>query len=114
MSESELKLVSSDGLLDRIVMAVELIANRRPNKVRSIGVESLLHKEIDLTQVYTSQVDGNFLTIGRLGPKFADIVGHLYHLYTIHMDGKSATVADFSTPRSVSRGFALTLAKIRL
>jgi hypothetical protein len=29
-------------------MAVELIANSRPNKVRSIGVESLLHKEIDL------------------------------------------------------------------
>lgn len=48
MSESELKLVSSDGLLDRIVMAVELIANSRPNKVRSIRVESLLHKEIDL------------------------------------------------------------------
>jgi len=53
-SESELKLVSSDGLLDRIVMAVELIANGRPNKVGSIGVESLLHKEIDLAQVYTS------------------------------------------------------------
>jgi hypothetical protein len=53
-SEAELKLVSGDGRLDRIVMAVELIANGRPNEVRSIGVESLLHKEIDLTQVYTA------------------------------------------------------------
>jgi hypothetical protein len=53
-SEAELKLVSSNGLFDRIVMAVELIANGRSNKVGPIGVESLLHKEINLTQVYTS------------------------------------------------------------
>ena len=85
MSESELKLASSNGLLDRIVMAVELIANGCPNEVGSIGVESLLHKEIDLTQVYTSQVDSYLLSIGRPRPKFAYVVGHprpsCYHLY---------------------------------
>ena len=48
-SESELKLVSGNGLLDCIVVAVELITNGRPDKVSSIGVKSLLHKEVDLT-----------------------------------------------------------------
>jgi len=40
-SESEIKLVSSNGLFDRIVMAVELITNGRPNKVGSVGIKSL-------------------------------------------------------------------------
>jgi hypothetical protein len=52
--ESELELVARDGCLDRILMAVELIADGSPNEVSSVRVKTFLHKEIDLTQVYVA------------------------------------------------------------
>src|SRR5580698_3700851 len=75
-SESQLKLVAGDRCLDRILMTVQLIPNGSPNEVGSVRVKAFLHKEIDLTQVNTAQIDRDFLTVGSLRSKLAYIVDH--------------------------------------
>jgi hypothetical protein len=72
-SEPELKLVAGHGLLDRIAMAVKLVANGCPDEIGSVGVEPFLHEKIDLTQVNITEVDRYLLTIARFKSKLADI-----------------------------------------
>ena len=40
-SQAQLKLVADHGLLDRILMTVELVTNGCPDKVAAMGVEAL-------------------------------------------------------------------------
>jgi hypothetical protein len=70
-------LVAGHGLLDRIAMAVKLVANGCPDEIGSVGVEPFLHEKIDLTQVNITEVDRYLLTIARFRSKLADIVAHL-------------------------------------
>src|SRR5271169_2383002 len=79
--------MASDGLLDRVVMAVKLVANGCPDKVRTIGIEPLLHEEIDMTEVDVAEVDGDLLAIGRLRSKLTYVASHQFHPLSICMDG---------------------------
>ena len=75
-SETELKVMASDGLFDRVVMAVKLVANGCPDKVRTIGIEPLLHEEIDMTKVDVAEIDRDLLTIAGLWSKLAHVLRH--------------------------------------
>jgi hypothetical protein len=44
----------------------ELVADRRPDEVGAIGVEALMHQQIDMAKVNESDIDGNFLSLARL------------------------------------------------
>src|SRR5271170_183342 len=79
--------MASNGLLDRFVMAAELVANRCPDKVRTIGIEPLLHEEVDVTKVDVAEVNGDLLTIAWLRSELAYVVSHPFHPYTIYADG---------------------------
>src|SRR5271170_193523 len=79
--------MASNGLLDRFVMAAELVANRCPDKVRTIGIEPLLHEEVDVTKVDVAEVNGDLLTFARLRSELAYVVSHLFHPVTICRDG---------------------------
>jgi hypothetical protein len=68
--------MAGHGLLDRLVLAVELVANGCPDKVGTIRIEPLLHEEVDMTKVNVAEIDGDLLTIARPGAKLAYIVCH--------------------------------------
>src|SRR5215212_2927825 len=62
-----------DGLLDRLVVPVELVADCGPDEVRPVRVEALLHEKVHLSQIDVSQVDGDLLAIGHLRPQLAHV-----------------------------------------
>ena len=105
-SKPQLKLMASDGLLDRIVMAVKLVANGCSDKVRTIGVEPLLHEEVDMTEVDVAEVDRDLLAIAWPWSKLTYVVDHLCHPAAILMDGiwryrtqLQAAIATFAAKR---------------
>ena len=55
-----------DRLLDGIRVSGELVADRRPDEVGAIGVEALMHQQIDMAKVDESDVDCDFLSLARL------------------------------------------------
>src|SRR5271170_855473 len=79
--------MASNGLLDRFVMAVKLVTNRCPDKVRTIGIEPFLHEEVDVTKVDVAEVNGDLLTFARLRSEVAHVVSHLFHPCAICRDG---------------------------
>jgi len=54
-----------DRLLDGIRVSGELVADRRPDEVGAIGVEALMHQQIDMAKVDESDVDCDFLSLAR-------------------------------------------------
>ena len=44
-------MMAGHGLLDRLVLAVKLVANGRPDKVGTIRIEPLLHEEVEKTLI---------------------------------------------------------------
>jgi hypothetical protein len=84
-SEPELEAMAGHGLLDRVDMTIELIANGRPDEVGAICIEPLVNEKVDVTKVDIAEIDGDLLAVARLGPQLAHIVGHrfpsLHHPY---------------------------------
>src|SRR5271163_846432 len=74
--------MAGHGLLDRLVLAVKLVANGCADKVGTIRIESLLHEEVDMTKVNVAEIDGDLLTIARPRSKLAHVVGHPYAILT--------------------------------
>jgi hypothetical protein len=54
----------------------ELVADRRPDEIGPVRIESFLHHQIDLTEVDIAKVDRDFLGLRGLEPQLAYIVGH--------------------------------------
>ena len=72
-------------------MSGELAADRRPDEVGAIGIESLVHQQIDMAKVDESEVDCDFLSLARLVSQ-ADLILRpssvlINHLYGWYMDG---------------------------
>src|ERR1700756_3842668 len=91
--QTDVELVSSDRLLHRLGLPIELISDRRPNEVGSIGVEPLLHQQIDVAEIDVAEIDRDLLAVACSRPKFPNIIGHapsVCHPYTIHTDGYGA------------------------
>jgi hypothetical protein len=80
-------LVPSNGLLDGVVVAIELIADRCSDEVGAVGIKPLLHQEVDVTEIDIAEIDRDLLAISHFRPKLMYLAGHFYHPYTIHMDG---------------------------
>ncbi len=55
-----------DGLLDGVRVRGDLVSDRRPDKIGAVGVEALLHQQIDMAEVDESDVDRDFLGFARL------------------------------------------------
>ena len=69
-------------------MPFELVADRRPDEIGSIGIEAFLHHEIDLTEVDIAKIDRDLLGIGGPGSQLAHIIGHQAHPFlAIQWDG---------------------------
>ena len=58
------------GLFHHIGMVAQLIADGRADEVSTVRIKTFLNQQIDLAQVDQSQIDGDFLALADLGPRF--------------------------------------------
>jgi hypothetical protein len=91
-TQTKLELVSSNGLLDGIAVAIELIPDRRSNEVGAIGIEPILHQEVDVAEIDIAEIDCDLLAISHFRPKLLHLPDHFYHPCTICMDGIYASL----------------------
>ena len=85
--QTEIQAFAGRGLLDHVGVTFELIADRRPDEIRAVRIEPVLHHQIDVAQIDVAKVDRDFFGFRRLRPQFVDICGHVSHPLTICMDG---------------------------
>src|SRR5262245_40468315 len=85
-AQSEVELMPCDRLLDGLVVAIELIPDGGPDEVGSVGIEALLHQEVDMAEVHIAEIDRDFLAVGSLRPQFLHSA-HRFHPDTIQLDG---------------------------
>ena len=78
-SQTEFELMTGDRALYRIAVPVEQAANGRPDKVGSIGIEPLLHEQVDVTEIHISELNRDLLALAQSGSEFAYIAGSLHH-----------------------------------
>src|SRR3954467_6195149 len=76
VAQAEFDALASNGLLGCVRMPLDLVANGGADEVGAIGVEPLLHQEIDMPEIDITEVDRDLLGIAGLGAEFVDIVGH--------------------------------------
>src|SRR5215211_1695217 len=70
LTQAEVELLPCDGLLDGVVVSIELVPDGCPNEVRSIGVKALLYQEIDVAEIHIAEIDSDFLAVRGPRPKF--------------------------------------------
>ena len=54
-------------LADRLGMPVELVADGRADEVATVGVEALLHQEVDPAEIDIAEIERDLLAVGRPG-----------------------------------------------
>src|ERR1700722_323137 len=88
--QTEVQAFTGRGLLDHLGVSLDLIADRRPDEIRAVRIESVLHHQIHMAQVDIAKIDGDLLGFRRLRPQVLDIRRHLipilYHLYGWYVD----------------------------
>ena len=88
LTQAEVELVPSNGLLDGVAVAIELIADRCSDEVGAVGIKTLLHQEVDVAEIDIAEVDRDLLAVTPpFGRSSCTLPVISYHPYTIHMDG---------------------------
>ena len=86
-SYAEFESVPRNRLLDGIRVSDELVADRRPDEVGAIGIEALVHQQIDMAKVDESDIDCDFLSLALFVSQPMYFSGHRPSSQTIYMDG---------------------------
>ncbi len=81
MTQAQLQGAADHGLVDHLGMGAQLIADRRANEVGAVGIEALLHQQIDLSQIDEAQVDGDLLGFTGLGTNRVYAHEHPHRIY---------------------------------
>ncbi|MET4155681.1 hypothetical protein ABIC05_008045 [Bradyrhizobium sp. RT7a] len=82
--EAEIQAFAGGRLLDHVGVTLELIADRRPDEIRAIRIEPVIHHQIDVAQVDEAEIDGDLFGFRRLRPQFLNIRRHSFrHPLTI-------------------------------
>src|ERR1700742_3550853 len=71
--QTEVQAFTGCGLLDHVGVPLELVADRRPDEIRAVRIESVLHHQIHLAQVDIAKIDGDLLGFRRLRPQVLDV-----------------------------------------
>lgn len=59
--QAKFQALPGERLSDRIIMAIEMIADRRTYEIGAVGVKSLLNEKVDMAQVHIAEVDRDLL-----------------------------------------------------
>ena len=65
--QPQVQTLSDRRLLHDVCVAFELVADGRPDEIRAVRIEPLLHHQIDVTEVDIAKVDRALLGIGDPG-----------------------------------------------
>jgi hypothetical protein len=87
LTQTEVELVPGHGLLDDVVVTIELVSDCCPDEVGAVGVKTLLHQKVDMAEIDIAEIDRDLFTISRFRPKLLYLASHSYHPFTIHADG---------------------------
>ena len=63
--ETELQRMPHDRFPDLLAMGRKLVADRRANEVRAVGIKAFLHQQIDVAEVDVTQVDRDLFGFAR-------------------------------------------------
>src|SRR3990170_1857783 len=87
--ETKLQRMPHDRFPDLLAMSRKLIADRRANEVRAVGIKAFLHQQIDVAEVDVTQVDRDLFGFARSIAEPVNFGGHrpILHLYRWYMDG---------------------------
>ena len=99
-AKPEFERVPDDRLSDGVRVRGELVADRRPDEVGAIGIESLAHQEIDMAEVDEPEVDRDLLAVACPVPQPVNLA---CHRFTIRVDGIWMTKSDIARGDSVGR-----------
>jgi hypothetical protein len=61
--QSKVQVLSSDGLLERRIVAVEQVPDCRPDEVGAIRIKPLRHQPIDVAKVDISKIDRDLFAV---------------------------------------------------
>ena len=64
-AQAEIELAPRHRLPHHVVVALELVADGGANEIAAVGVEPLLHHEVDLSEIDEAEVDGQLFAVGR-------------------------------------------------
>jgi hypothetical protein len=70
-------MASRGRLLHRVVLTIELVADRRPNEVGAVGVKPLLDQEIDVTEVDKAKIDCDLFAVRHFRAKLVNLFRHI-------------------------------------
>src|SRR3954465_5461396 len=77
VAEAKIHALARHGLPDPAGMPFDLIADRGSYEVGAVGVEPLLHQQIDMAEVDIAEIDRDLLAVRRLRPDFSYVTSHL-------------------------------------
>src|SRR5262245_21133676 len=88
MPETKLQRMSHNRFPDLLAMGCKLVADRRANEVRAVGIKALLHQQIDLSKVDVTQVNCDLFGFARSIAELVNFRRHnILHLIRWYMDG---------------------------
>jgi len=63
LTQTKIELASRHRLLHRIGVTIELGADRRPDEVGAVGIETLPDQQVDVPEIDESHVDGELFAV---------------------------------------------------
>src|SRR5690606_41381387 len=73
VSQAEIEALVGYRPPHRVGMPLELVADRRADKVGPVRVEPLLHHQVDLAEVDVAEIDRDLLGVGRISYHLMDV-----------------------------------------
>src|ERR1700756_2695889 len=87
VTQTKIQPLADCGVLDNVGVPLELIAYCGSNEIGPVRVETLLHHEVDLTEVNVTEIDRDLLAVSRFWAELMHIRSHVDHPFAIYLDG---------------------------
>ena len=85
LEQADLERVPVDRARYLLRLAVQLVADRRPDEVGPVREEAFLDQQIDPSKIDIAKVDRNLLAVGNAPPQLHHFFRH--RLFSIRVDG---------------------------
>ena len=76
MAKAEIEGLARHRLADRVGVPVELVVDGGANEIRPVGVEAVLHHQVDMAEIDIAEIDRDLFAVRRSGPQLLHIASH--------------------------------------
>src|SRR4051812_44343559 len=77
VSQAEVDALACHRLADDVGMPFDLVADGGAYEVGAVGVEPLLHQQVDVAEIDIAEIDGDLLAVRHLRSDLGYVAGHL-------------------------------------